>query len=245
MACANIFYATFAASGRSYCMSLAPLRGVIVPIGPDRPGWSWGLYDQAYATLFQRMGVSGSFFTAAPNRNLLDIGSGKRGSEFVNRFAQNFPHTRVVSLDSDRESLSEGVQGAHLLHSVCGDARRLPFADASFHIAFAGHIIHSGVSVGQDFWEESYGIVAEAFRILVPGGILAFTYGGDQDQETSTHLREIGFRKIAHLLRTVWYVGIPADVYAVRKPMTARWRLLPNNFHPRAFFSPTVKFIEL
>lgn len=80
---------------------------------------------------------------------------------------------RVVGLDNSARQLEHarravGEAGVEL-ELVHGSAEELPFADASFDVAFADH--------GANRFSDPYLWVPEAARVLRPGGLLAFSGG--------------------------------------------------------------------
>lgn len=196
----------------AYTMGLVQLSRLAVSCRPGWRGQPDPVCDAGYAEVFRAMRASGGFFTETPGRKCLDIGCGLLGSDFVNRFAQVFPDTRVVALDWYLPFLSRDCDR---LFPLCADAARLPFADASFHLAFAGGIIFRSVLAEQSL----LGIAAEVFRVLEPGGIFAFTYAG-QDREIIPVLTPIGFAEPVHFFRIDWIGSSPEDVYAARRPAT-------------------------
>lgn len=193
-------------------MGLAQFSMLTVSCQPGGRGRPDPVCDAGYVEVFRAMRASGGFFTETPGRKFLDIGCGLLGSDIVNRFAHAFPGTRVIALDWHRPFLYRDYDR---LSPLCADAARLPFADASFHLAFAGGVIFRGVSAEQS----SYEIAAEAFRVLEPGGILAFTYAG-QDREMIPPLALIGFAEPVHLFRIDWIGCSREDIYAARRPAT-------------------------
>lgn len=150
---------------------------------------------------------------------LLDIGCGNAGSDLVNRVSDMVSDMNVVSLDSSQYSLDK----LHKPNKVHADATNIPFHSNSFDFAYAGHVINSGVLLnGRTFFDknpdESYRIAAEAMRVLKPGGLFIFTYiPGRNDRQTLENLSEVGFNQLEHLLRILWFAGVPTDTYAARK----------------------------
>ncbi len=149
-------------------------------------------------------------------KSLLDIGCGNAGSDFVNRVSNLLPDMKVVYLDSAQFLLDELEKP----NKICADATNIPYPSNSFDCAYAGHIINGGISsnnipIDRD---ASYRIAEEARRVLKPGGSFIFTYHpGRCDTETLKNLNRIGFKEVEHLLRMLWFRGIPMDTYAARK----------------------------
>jgi SAM-dependent methyltransferase len=183
----------------------------------------WENLEPANIKLFEMIRNSGRF-PIAPGTRLLDIGSGDKGSDFVNRYAATFPGIEAVYLDNH----SPFIERLKFPNKVLADATNMPFQAESFDLAYAGFVISSGVlkkCLGTG--DESYRIAKEAHRILKQNGLFVFTYVvgentetifylmGD-DSETPANLDEIGFRELEHLQR--WEFGkVPTDTYAVRK----------------------------
>jgi SAM-dependent methyltransferase len=102
----------------------------------------------------------------AGKSTLLDIGSGAGSNALM---AARLGYS-VTALDRSRQSLREmrrvgaalNVSGS--LHSLIGDACRLPLPDQSFDIVFASHII--------EHLDEPRRLVDECARVLRPGGVL-------------------------------------------------------------------------
>lgn len=145
---------------------------------------------------------------------MLDIGSGDKGSNFVNRYGKEFPKAEITYLDKSEESIKK----LNKKNKVPADASNIPFPDNYFDIAYAGAIINSGVLKDNQFSkDESYKIAKETYRVLKDKGLFIFTYVLGDDLQTLSNLSEIGFRELAHLLRIVWYGGTPIDTYAATK----------------------------
>src|SRR5262245_61741193 len=70
-----------------------------------------------------------------------------------------------VGLDLSRDALASADDGAFV--RVMGSASRLPFADASFDLILAGHVVRHLSEEGL------MRLMLEAMRVLRPGGILA------------------------------------------------------------------------
>ena len=107
----------------------------------------------ARARLLRRAGV-------ARRRRILDLGAGygavtgelaRRGGGFV------------AALDRVETAVSTGSAQAASTGSVCGDARRLPFADSSFDLVFSQCVL---------LWAGLTRAAAEIHRVLEPGGVL-------------------------------------------------------------------------
>lgn len=122
----------------------------------DRHWWfqgRWRMVRRAVERLAPASGAAG--------RRLLDIGCG------TGMFLQRQPFAaRSVGLDASRRALGfTRRRGGGPL--VCGDSQRLPFADSCFDLVTAFDLIEH-VSLDSE-------LVAEAWRVLRPGGLLVAT----------------------------------------------------------------------
>ena len=145
---------------------------------------------------------------------LLDIGSGKYGSDLVNKYCKEFLDISAMYLDVSLPLLRKVKD--HNKKFICADAIKMPFKDESIDIAYS-EIIPAGVLRNHPFFgSESYLIAKEAYRVLKPGSWLIFNCGGGNAAQTFENLLEIGFREAVRLQRVIWS-DLPADVYAVKK----------------------------
>jgi ubiquinone/menaquinone biosynthesis C-methylase UbiE len=143
--------------------------------------------------------------------NLLDIGSGKKGTYVVNRLGKEFPRLNITYLDSELPFL----KNLNKNNKICANASKMPFKDESMDIAYAMHVLR----ILRDypfFGSESYLIAKEAYRVLKPGSWLIFNCGGGNAAQTFENLLEIGFREAVLLQRVIWS-DLPTDIYAVKK----------------------------
>lgn len=94
-----------------------------------------------------------------PGRRVLDIGC--RYGALTRLYA---PGNQVVGLDADREALAEAAKLG--IETVWADAEEpLPFEDESFDVVVAAELL--------EHLQEPERLVAEAARVLRPGGTLA------------------------------------------------------------------------
>ena len=105
-------------------------------------------------------------------RRMLDIGSGT--GLLLARLHARYPGALAIGVDlalgmcrRARDARSPGPGAAFL----CGDAERLPLADAAFDLAVSTSVFQWLPSLESAF--------AEVFRVLEPGGLFSFTlFGG-------------------------------------------------------------------
>ncbi len=133
-----------------------------------------------HSWVWERLGLT-------PGTRVLDVGCGSG-----TLWRQDGPSPRrLVLVDRSRGMLaaaSRAVDGELGAHCVCCDAESLPFANASFDLVVANHVLYHVPDV--------YRALAEIRRVLTPGGrLVAATNGGD-------HMREL------EELATV-YLGVP------------------------------------
>jgi len=93
---------------------------------------------------------------AAPR--VLDLGGGRSGLASL-----LYPDAEVVTLDHDATLSGQGPPGARSAF-VCGDARRLPFADGTFDAVGLFDVL--------EHVQEDAAAAAEAMRVTRPGGWL-------------------------------------------------------------------------
>lgn len=107
-----------------------------------------------------------------PGARLLDLGCGYGRHSWQ---AYHYPGVRIVAADlnpllanANRWMLSgmvsQGIHGGGTAHVLCADARKLPFADASFDLAVCSEVM--------EHVDDHRAAAAELFRVLAPGGRL-------------------------------------------------------------------------
>ena len=111
-------------------------------------------------------------------RRILDAGSGPGRDAAALR--RRYPRAEIVALDHALPLLPRRTWGERIFRSrtaaVCGALERLPFADASFELAWSNMALH---------WvDEPLAALRELERVLVPEGLLMFsTLGPDTLKE--------------------------------------------------------------
>ena len=155
--------------------------------------------------MFAFMKQTGWFPTAG---HLLDVGCGSDVSYFIQRFCKEFPEVLPVFLDNSECIIKE----VNASNKLLADGERLPFAKEAFDIVYAGCVIDDGIRETNS----TYGLAAEAKRVLKPEGAFIFTYVLGNDNSTKRSLEKQGFKEIMHLQRIGWKYEIPTDTYAAR-----------------------------
>lgn len=102
--------------------------------------------------------ILGELATQAGNEALLDIGC---GTGFICALAQSI-FKQVVGLDATPAMLSL-VKPCANIHLILGDARHVPYPEASFNVCTANGVLHH--------MEDLAPVAREICRILKPGGM--------------------------------------------------------------------------
>lgn len=95
----------------------------------------------------------------------LDLGSGT--GYFSQALAERFPHADGLALDIAEGMLNHARQRFGAQHYVAGDAERLPLRADSCDLVFS--------SLAVQWCGDFAAVLAEALRVLRPGGLFAFT----------------------------------------------------------------------
>lgn len=131
-----------------------------------------GLQARVAAELLGRL----ADFRFAP-RVVLDLGAGT--GRATRELRRRYPRALVIALDIAPGMLREARRNQTLFRRfarVCGDALRLPLADASVDIVFSSLVLQWCEPIGQ--------ALAEVRRVLRPAGFFAFsTFGPDTLRE--------------------------------------------------------------
>ena len=100
----------------------------------------------------------------ANTRDVLDLGCGEgSGLGFLR---QRLPHAAFTGVDFSFAKVRHMARAYPETSAVCADATRLPFGQESFDLVMLRDLLHH-----VDFARET--VVAEAWRVLRPGGVLA------------------------------------------------------------------------
>jgi ubiquinone/menaquinone biosynthesis C-methylase UbiE len=148
------------------------------------PAWEGIRMEDTFAPFEAALGrVSG------PVQRALDVGTGTGAGARVLR--QRYPEADVVGTDVSAAMLAEARKHAPGIEFVEADAARLPFEDASFDLVTHANMIP---------------FVAEAARVLRPGGwtLFAFSSGPDtpiwvKPETLRRELEQRGFSDFAEI----------------------------------------------
>ena len=95
----------------------------------------------------------------------VDLGSGT--GHFSRALAERFPQGQGTAVDIAEGMLRHARQLGGASQYVCGDAERLPLASASQQLIFS--------SLALQWCADFAAVLAEARRVLAPGGVFAFS----------------------------------------------------------------------
>jgi malonyl-CoA O-methyltransferase len=126
---------------------------------------------------------------------VLDLGAGT--GRMTSALKQRYRRALVVALDLAPGMLREARRHQHLFRRferVCGDAMRLPFADASVDVVASSLMLQWCDPPDRAF--------AEVRRVLKPGGLFAFsTFGPDTLKELRSAWAEAdGYNHVNHFI---------------------------------------------
>jgi malonyl-CoA O-methyltransferase len=124
---------------------------------------------------------------------VLDLGAGT--GRVTRELKRRYPRALVLALDLAPGMLREAQRHQHLwrrFERVCGDALRLPLADASVDLVFSNLMLQ--------WCEPLDAALAEVRRVLKPGGFFAFsTFGRDTLHELrGAWAQADGFNHVNH-----------------------------------------------
>ena len=116
-----------------------------------------------------------------PGARLLDLGCGP--GQYLEKVAATEPSVRMVGADLSLGMLRQARTAVPSADVLSLDAARLPFADDSFDVVLANHMLYHVADIEA--------AVAEVRRVLRPGGLFsAVTNGVDHLVELDRLLRE-------------------------------------------------------
>ncbi len=146
------------------------------------------IYQYTFETLYNSGAISGRL-------KMLDLGSGPRGSDFVNMLAEFSPQIEVTYLD-ERPTCVKNLQNLGK-KAVTAPGEKMPFMNDSFDIIFGGWaILANDAHIQRDSK-----IIAEVRRVLCQQGIFVFEYVSGNDEEMKKHFASLGFNRFTHMLR--------------------------------------------
>lgn len=149
-------------------------------------GKLWGQRPQDWAQIQEQTGLAGYNFVLQnipinAGVNLLDIGC---GTGYFCKMA-SLKGATITGIDASEALISEAKE--RLLNATfqTGEMEELPFADNTFDVV-------TGFNSFQ-YAAQTQAALAEAYRVLKPGGKLAAMIWGDkQDCEAATYLKAVG-----------------------------------------------------
>jgi demethylmenaquinone methyltransferase / 2-methoxy-6-polyprenyl-1,4-benzoquinol methylase len=117
------------------------------------------LFSYGMDMRWKRLGVKQA--PLPENAVVLDLAAGT--GDFSRLVLQRFPNARAVAVDITEEMLRV-ARSRGLNEAVCGDAQKLPFADASFDCVFVGYGLRNFPSLDA--------ALREIMRVTRPGGYI-------------------------------------------------------------------------
>lgn len=167
----------------------------------DYQGWDPdGVFESTNAVVAEVMGWP----EVPESGRLLEIGCGA-----ANHLLGLADRYEIAGIDISPTAIEWGNEHASAAAVTAdlrqGDVRALPWASASFDVVRDGHLLHCIIG------EDRASVLAEAMRVLRPGGTLVvFTMCGDkglppEQWDPSTRL-------CMHRGVAVRYVGLPGDI---------------------------------
>ena len=162
----------------------APLEGELgAGVGSSDPDADL----RCFSNLYERV-VAG---VTIDQRDVVEIGCGRGGGSVLLKRIGNPARMCGVDLAQSSVELCRQVHGASGVEFEVGDAEALPFADATFDVAVNVESSHC--------YSSTETFAREAFRILRPGGTLAWTDFRPAAQMPATieAFRSAGFRVAA------------------------------------------------
>lgn len=136
-------------------------------------------------------------------QRVLDVGAGT-GLLAAHVASVVGPAGQVVAIDPLPLRVELASKKAAQLETRVGRAEELPFPDASFDVVYLNSVIH---------WiADKARVLAEAYRVLKPGGKLGFTTAAKERPHDVEQLREQALRETRLYHRAEAAIGIPHKV---------------------------------
>lgn len=117
------------------------------------------LFSYGMDMRWKRLGVKNA--PLPENAVVLDLAAGT--GDFSRLVLQRFPGARTIAVDIT-EKMLRVARSRGLKEAVCGDAQKLPFADASFDCVFVGYGLRNFPSLDA--------ALREIMRVTRPGGYI-------------------------------------------------------------------------
>jgi SAM-dependent methyltransferase len=146
----------------------------------------WGRNPKDWSSIQEATGQAGYDYALkalalGSTESLLDIGcgSGLFCSQAVKTGAA------VTGLDATAELIDEAKKRAPSVKFLTGEMEELPFSDVAFTVVTGFNSFQYAANINN--------ALAEAGRVLVPGGrLVAMIWGNKEDCEASTYLKAVG-----------------------------------------------------
>jgi ubiquinone/menaquinone biosynthesis C-methylase UbiE len=171
-----------------------PAEYALMDAAEDGMWWYRAAHARVLDALLARPGPAGP---------VLDAGCGTGG--FLRRLAEALPGRATIGLDYVPEAAARAGRKSGAPVTV-GDANRLPFGDAGFAALVSIDVLsHTGVDPAQS--------LAEAWRVLVPGGTIianlpAFEWMRSAHDARVHNARRFTAAEVRHLLETAGFTDV-------------------------------------
>ena len=161
----------------------------------DRRFDAWSRsYDRSWAQTLFFNPVQRSLVAAvsglASARRVLDIGCGT--GRLLDRLATTLPEAVLVGVDRSAGMLGAARRTRPNLHLARGTAEALPYPDATFDLVTSTVSFHH--------WSDKATALAEVYRVLRPGGLLALADPAPDDLPRWPGLLRAALRRDRHMV---------------------------------------------